>query len=280
MEGFIFILFLLGVVAFVAWIAHLNRLAKERRQREFAQLAQEKGWSFYPDGLDIHVDQSFFANLFQGMVDNDEDRFLKSFEHFRPFDVGHSRQIENLAAGRDGEADWYVFDYSYAVTTSNGKTTTTSTTNVSVVAVRVPIVLPALSMEPEGIFSKIVGAVGFRDLQFESAEFNDRYHVRAGDEKAAYGLIHPLMMEFLLKIPGRIWQLSGPLLVVHQPSSVDIMEYRRMIADVEEFLSLIPRYFVEDRGFQRTWAKPLDDMGLKNPIWDQPPGGYGSERKP
>jgi hypothetical protein len=65
-------------------------------------------------------------------------------------------------------------DFSYKVTTSNGKTTTTTTYRFSYLIVHPPWDTPPLLIRPEGLFDKIKGAFGFDDIDFESIEFSQQ----------------------------------------------------------------------------------------------------------
>jgi hypothetical protein len=55
-----------------------------------------------------------------------------------------------------------------------------------------------LFIRRENLFDKVAGFLGFDDIDFESAEFSDRFIVKSRDKRFAYDVLHPRMMEFLL----------------------------------------------------------------------------------
>jgi hypothetical protein len=55
-----------------------------------------------------------------------------------------------------------------------------------------------LQVGREGIGSKILGAVGRKDLQLESEEFNKRFRIECDDNKFAYDGLHPRTMQWML----------------------------------------------------------------------------------
>ena len=90
-------------------------------------------------------------------------------------------------------------DYHYQTTSSNGKQTTTHHHYFSYCLIELPYAsLPDLRIRREGIFDSLAGAFGFDDIDFESAEFSKRFHVKSSDKRFAYDVVHPAMMEFLL----------------------------------------------------------------------------------
>ena len=128
-----------------------------------------------------------------------------------PFDEGHSRKAVNVLEREVGGRRAVVFDYSYKVTTSNGKTTTTTTYEFSIYAQQLPAALPDMTIEPEGLWDKAVKLFGAQDVELESVEFNDRYRVKADDPKVAYDVLNPRTMEALLAIGGLDIRIQGEL---------------------------------------------------------------------
>jgi hypothetical protein len=90
----------------------------------------------------------------------------------------------------------------------------TSTHERSYFLVDLGLATPALAVRPEHFGDKVKGLFGFRDLEFESAQFNGRFHVRASDKKFAYDVCHPRAQELLLGAPFAAFTLvDGRLLV-------------------------------------------------------------------
>jgi hypothetical protein len=156
---------------------------EQKRRDEMAALANEIGWRFDPDKDKSHDTE---------------------YAHFEIFRRGHSRAAYNTLtgsvaiAGRPYPAK--MGDFTYKVTTSNGKTTTTVTYRFSYLILHLPFRgIPDLLIRREGFFDKIAGAFGFEDIDFESEAFSRAFHVKCAHKKFAYDVIHPRMMEFLMR---------------------------------------------------------------------------------
>lgn len=93
-----------------------------------------------------------------------------------------------------------------------------------VVAVRLPMWLPMVDVVPETFGVKVEKATGAQDLQFESDQFNRAYRVQARDERAAYALIQPVLMERLLRDDARgiAWRTDGTWVLSWQSGATDL----------------------------------------------------------
>ena len=63
----------------------------------------------------------------------------------------------------------------------------------------VPAYFPELCIVPEGLLSKITGALGDGDIQFESAEFTRAFCVRSRDKRFAYDVCNARVIDYLLE---------------------------------------------------------------------------------
>ncbi len=113
----------------------------------------------------------------------------------QPFDLfgaGSSKRV-SFQFWRDGEQD-SVFEYQY--TTGSGKNQTTHHRTVALIAL--PFAAPHTKIGPEGFWSGIGRMVGVRDIEVESAEFNDQYRVTSDDERFAVTMLDQQMLAWLL----------------------------------------------------------------------------------
>ena len=164
-------------------LGYFSWLAQKKRREAMAALAAELGWSFSPQ-----YDRS-----------HDEE-----YAHYEIFRRGHSRAAYNTLWGtlevHGQSCNAKAGDFTYKITTSSGKSTTTTTYRFSYLIVHLPYtLLPDLIIRPEGFFDKFAGAIGFDDIDFESAEFSRRFFVKCTNKRHAYDVIHPRMMEFLMQ---------------------------------------------------------------------------------
>ena len=176
------VILVIVVVLVVAVAGYLGYLAEKKRREALAALAARIGWRFDPA----------------------KDRFHdEEYAHFEIFRRGHSRAAYNTLSGAleiDGRPyPAKMGDFRYRITTHTGKSSSTRTYRLSYLIVHLPFGnVPDLLIRREGMFDKLAGVLGFDDIDFESARFSKRFHVKGADKRFAYDVIHPRMMEFLL----------------------------------------------------------------------------------
>lgn len=178
------LLVIVGVVVFGA-TAYLSHKAEVKRREEMAALAERLGCRFDPSR------------------DRTHDEMYSRIDVFRQ---GHSRAAYNTIQGKH-EIGGRPFplkmgDFTYKVTSSNGKSTSTSTYNLSYLILHLPVQAPDLLIRQENMLDKLAGALGFDDIDFESEAFSRRFHVKCRDRKFAYAVVHPPVMEFLMSGGG------------------------------------------------------------------------------
>jgi hypothetical protein len=213
------ILILFAVVAVAVLV--LGSIFERRRRRALAAFAGRAGMSFTP---------------------GDAGEIYLGYDGFTPFGQGRSRRASNHVQGRRGEVDWDFFDYRY--TTGSGKNRRTH--HYGIAAAKVGLMLPTMTLRPEGMFDKIASLAGFDDLNFESEEFSRRYHVKGEDRQRIYDLIHPKMMEYLLSLPASHWQLGPGLILQIHGGHYDPAQMAGVMEKVQGFLARIPSYVRED----------------------------------
>ena len=176
------ILIVIAVIVVAAVAIYFGYLAQKKRREEMAALAVQLGWRFDPTKDKSHDDE---------------------YAHFEIFRRGHSRCAFNTLTGElaidERNYPAKMGDFVYKITSSTGKSTQTHTYRFSYLILHLPFAnVPDLLIRREGMFDKLAGAFGFDDIDFESAQFSKRFHVKSPDKKFAYDVIHPRMMEFLL----------------------------------------------------------------------------------
>lgn len=172
------LLIFLLVGAVMLGIAYFSHLSESKRRQALAAFAAERGWQF-----DHHKDRGH------------DDRYSQ----FAVFRRGDSRAAYNTLAGNIEIAGRTyparMGDFTYK--TGSGKSR--STHRISYLIVHSPfLAAPSLLIRPEGMFDRLLGAVGFEDINFESAEFSREFFVKSSDRRFAFDVVHPRMIEFLL----------------------------------------------------------------------------------
>lgn len=165
---------LVAVVAIAVAVA--SYLTKQKRRESLATFGLRRGMEF------SHADPYGIDHL-----------------PFRLFGRGDGRGCENVLSGTwEGlavrEADYWYYDEN---TDSKGNSSRTYH-RFSLVVADIDAHLPHVCLEQENLFTRISDHLGFRDVEFESEDFNGRFQVRTADREFAFKLIDARMMAWLL----------------------------------------------------------------------------------
>lgn len=225
------VLFFILAAAGVAVLGYVSYLKEKRRREELGALAQQLGWRFSPERDRSHDDQ---------------------YAHFDLFRRGHGRYAYNTLVGEiavEGRSfPAKMGDFRYKVTSGSGKNRSTRTYNFSYLILHVPLQqFPDLLIRPEGMFDKLAGAFGFDDIDFESAEFSRQFYVSSTDKRFAYDILHPQMMEFLLKTqPPAIDLEDGRCCLSDGSQRWNAAKFRQMLDWSQHFFQLWPRHVIRE----------------------------------
>lgn len=210
-----------GLVAFGLWTA-------KKRREALAALADSLGLRFH----------------------RADDRSFDDYHTHAVFHQGRSRAAYNRMEGAlDVAGSVFAItmgDYRYTVRT--GKNSTTF--RFSFLLIRPSWgPLPNFELRPEHWGDKIMGAIGFDDIDFESEEFSRKFMVQSPDKRFAYAVIHPRMMEYLLEVKGpKIDIRDGECLLMTGISTWDADRFREHVAWAKRFFGLWPEHLTRQLG--------------------------------
>jgi hypothetical protein len=120
--------------------------------------------------------------------------WIPHLEHFGLFGQGHSKSISNVLYGEIDGVKAALFDYKYTV--GHGKNSVTHRQSVVYFEPR-DLKLPLFSLRPEGIFHKLISALGYQDIDFGNRpEFSKRYLLRGPDEQAVRNAFSDAALSF------------------------------------------------------------------------------------
>lgn len=227
MEILIFIL----VAAVALILVACGYLQQRKRRKELGRFAAEFGWNFDPSS-DYSIEEHY--------------------PQFGVFTRGHSRYAFNTIRGEMtlNGFRWPVVmgDYRYCQTTGSGKNSDTHTYHFSYLVLDMPYhVAGELTIRSEGVFDKLASMIGFDDIDFESAEFSRRFHVKSDDKKFGYDVVHPRMMEFLLAGDPPAIYIAAHACCLHDGNRCwPAAEFHDRLSWAHEFFELWPRYLIED----------------------------------
>ncbi|GAB3943025.1 hypothetical protein GCM10029976_065010 [Kribbella albertanoniae] len=218
------LLVLLAVLVGVG-IVYFSYIQAKKRRELFAGFAAQYGWSYAPHN-------NALAGNWNGT----------------PFRTGDNWRFKNVLTGLFNGHQMVAFDYSYQTHTRNGKGQRRTTTHkFGVVVLQLPGALPHLEVTHEGIFGgSVANALGFRDLQFESDQFNRAFRVKADDERYGHAVVTPRMMEVLLAHGEIGWRIEGNSLVGWDSGSHDPTEVLRRLHLLEQVTAQVPPYVWRD----------------------------------
>lgn len=208
--------FLVFVAAWflIAWSSKQRQVQVQRLSRWAAQ----RGWSYRPYAPEL-------ATRWSGP----------------PF-VGRG-QATDVFSGLINGLPFTAFDYSW--TSRSGEHSTTY--HHPVVTMPLPSTLPLLWVLPQNRASELLNPLGSGDITFESVAFNEQFMVSSDNDRYAYAVVHPRMMEYLMTCPFAGWGLriegNNVIFFGHGPQQPDgVAPTAQWLAG---FFSLIPGHVYE-----------------------------------
>ncbi len=217
MQVFLFVLIALVVVGLIL----LGRWVARQRTEAMAALAAKLGLDFRAD---------------------DDPDLAGRLEFLDKLNQGSNRYVSNCFDGEYQGEQVMAFDYHYETYSHSKGGRHTHHHRFSVVMLVLPRTFPELLISPEGLLSKLAQAVGYEDIDFESAEFSRAFCVRSPDKKFAYDVCHGLMMEFLLRHRDLSIELDGNVLALLFDSRLEPDEIEGRLQELLEIRRLLPAY--------------------------------------
>lgn len=218
--GGIFIFILFAALVIVASI--YGAIAARKRRDALAELAARLGLRFSPEN----------------------DRGLaKRFEFLNKLAQGSNRYAFNVLSGNYHGHEVLAFDYHYETHTTDSKgNRQTHHHYFSFFILMLPRSFPELTLAREGVFSKIAQALGYADIDFESAEFSRTFCVRSKDKRFAYDVCHAQMMEYLLANRDLTLEIEDRALALAFGSRLSAEDIERNLRRLLEIRAHLPEY--------------------------------------
>lgn len=223
------ILVIVGFIALFVVAAIFGAKQAKARREALSALAARLAFSFDPSD-----DRSLSARL----------------GAFSPFSIGKDRRGYNSLRGSiavDGKPySIQMGDYRYTTESGTGKDRRETTHRISYLACKLPLsLMVTMKVRPEGFFHKIAGAIGFDDIDFESAEFSKKFHVSGSDKKIIYDLLDPRMIEWYLTSNAPVLQIVADQLVLTQGGTWKAEEFEPKLEWLKAFVSRWPNHLVQ-----------------------------------
>lgn len=214
------------VFALVIVVAVYQWKSKQQRREALFLWATSQGMTFSP--ADAH-----------GLDDLD----------FKLFARGDGRGWENVVVGTWEGLDVRLADYWYYEESHNNDGGSSRTYHrFTVVVAAVDAWLPPVQIAKENILTRLADHLAMRDLEFESAEFNRMFNVKASDREFAFKLLDARMLQWLLHTAGsHCYEVNGPW-VLGYCKQLDAVEVTTLLYAVKGFIGQIPRLVWADYG--------------------------------
>ena len=216
------LLFIPLVIAVIVGGIIFSFIAAKKRREAMAGLATRLGLRFTPT--------------------NDYD-LAERYEFLDALATGSNRYAYNVISGNHQGNEVLIFDYHYETYSTDSKgNRTTHHHYFSFFILRLPQRFPELRITREGLFSKIAQAFGYKDINFESAEFSRAFCVRSPDKKFAYDVCHPRMMEYLLANRDLSIEVEADSLALAFGKCLDVQEIEFNLERLVHIRSQFPEY--------------------------------------
>jgi hypothetical protein len=156
---------------------------------------------------------------------------------------GSNRYAFNVLSGDYRQNQVLVFDYHYETHSTDSKgNRQTHHHYFSFFILLLPAQFPELKITREGLLSKIAQALGYEDIDFESAEFSRTFCVRSKDRKFAYDVCHAQMMEYLLANRDLSIEIEGSALALAFDTRLSASEIEANLDRLLEIRLRLPEY--------------------------------------
>lgn len=227
MSPIFFVIIIIAAIAaaigFVVWNAQM----KGKRRKEMAGWAQANGLKFLPE--------------------KDHSVWLR-YQLFKCLQRGDNHYAYNIMLGTIGQRVTCGFDYHYETHSSGSKgQQQTHHHYFSALVVDAGFPLKPLLIRPEGFFDKVTEFVGLDDIDFESAEFSQKYFVKAPDRRWAYDVLHQKTMELMLAYPRFHIEFQGTQVIAYYDNrTFSLGEFSSALKVVMGILDFLPPGMVEE----------------------------------
>jgi hypothetical protein len=220
---FIIIAAIAAAIGIAIWSARM----KDKRRQELAGWAQANGLKFLPE--------------------KDRSVWLR-YQLFKCLQRGENRYAYNIMLGTSGQRVMSGFDYHYETHSSDGKgNQQTHHHYFSALVVDAGLPLKPLYIRPEGFLDKVTEFVGIDDIDFESAEFSQKFYVKSPDRRWAYDVLHQKTMELMLTYPRFDIEFQGSQVMAYYDSKTFTLgEFSAALKVVTCILDYLPESVVRE----------------------------------
>ncbi len=186
------------------------------------------------------------------LTPGNEPGFELEYPTFDCLRRGDDRYAFNVSRGEWNKRQVAAFDYHYKTESRDSKGRRhTHHHRFSAVIIKSGIPLKHMQIRSEGFFDKIGEFFGADDIDFESAEFSQKYHVKATEKKWAYDILHQRAIEFLLASPVYTLAMDTKSIIAYRSGRFAPAQFEEALNVASGLLDLIPEYVRREATQQR-----------------------------
>jgi len=222
-----FVLIIIAAIGAAIGFAIWNSRMKDKRRKELAGWAQVNGLKFLPE--------------------KDHSVWMR-YQLFKCLQRGEDRYAYNIMVGTSGTRVMSAFDYHYETHSTNSKgQRQTHHHYLSALVVDAGLPLKPLFIRPEGLLDKVTEFVGIDDIDFESAEFSQKFFVKSPDRRWAYDVLHQKTMELMLAYPRFHIDFQGSqVMAYYDNKTFTLGEFGSALKVVTGILDYLPESVVRE----------------------------------
>ena len=222
-----FVLIVVAAIGAAIGFAVWNSRMKDKRRKELAGWAQVNGLKFLPE--------------------KDHSVWMR-YQLFKCLQRGEDRYAYNIMVGTSGTRVMSAFDYHYETHSTNSKgQRQTHHRYLSALVVDAGLPLKPLFIRPEGLLDKVTEFVGIDDIDFESAEFSQKFFVKSPDRRWAYDVLHQKTMELMLAYPRFHIDFQGSqVMAYYDNKTFTLGEFGSALKVVTGILDYLPESVVRE----------------------------------
>ncbi len=239
----------LGVVAMAAWVWELA--TADRHANAMAKFAHVNKWQFeFETGAYRRVFQSF------------------------PFNHGRRPRDVNCIRGMFNGRRCSTFTHEYEVGSDNDDNQRQHKERWQITAVELEYPLQTIDILPDDTLAKWAKFFGGQDIDFESADFNAKWRVVGRNLKYCHDIVHPRMMERLLRPDARglAIRIEGPYVLCWQWNRKGPAGLAKRLGVLTSVARLIPAFVMREFEYEHRRLEEARRKREENaPDWAKTP---------
>jgi hypothetical protein len=170
-----------------------------------------------------------------------DHRFAERYRNLRCLQNEAKCYAYNIVEGTSNGRRVCAFDY-HDETDGAAK----PRSDFSAVIVTTNLALKPLLVRSQESLDRLAAFCGFDDVDFESAEFSRRFHVKSPDKRWAYDVISQSTMEFLLAHPRFSLEFAGADVIAYDGSRFKVATFDAALSFIEGILERLPPSLVRE----------------------------------